>query len=436
MKKKVPVVAVADPGEAAQLAGFPLEATVALADLANAVKDGLLGFCADVGLMVMYQVMEDELTRRIGPKHARRPERTANWHGTTTGPVVLGGRLLSVGRPRGRTLEGEEIALDSWAIFSSKDLLDQLTAERVLAGVATRRYADVPEPLTAEIDEKAKGTARSSVSRRWKQATEAALAELMARDLSALDVAVVMVDGIEVAGQCCVAALVITTDGTKVPVGLWLGDTENKAVVTTLLADLVARGLSVDKGVLVVIDGAKALAAGVAKVFGEKAVVQRCTLHKRRNVKGHLPQELGDKVDARLRLVFANPDPGKGLEAAKRLAGELRPEHPDAAASLLEGLEDMFAVRRLGIGGSLAEMLTCTNAIEPTISVARTTMRNVKHWRDGEMKKRWVAAGMLEAQRSFRRIRGYKQIPALVAALGRRVGAPRQGQEGNEAVAA
>ena len=213
-----------------------------------------------------------------------------------------------------------------------------------------------------------------------------------------------MVDGIEVAGQCCVAALVITTDGTKAPVGLRLGDTENKTVVTALLADLVARGLSVDKGVLVVIDGAKALAAGVAKVFGEEAVVQRCVLHKRRNVKGHLPQELGDKVDARLRLVFANPDPGKGLDVAKRLAGELRPEHPDAAASLLEGLEDMFAVRRLGIGGSLAEMLTCTNAIESMTSVACTAMHNVKHWTGGEMKKRGVAAGMLEAQRSFRRI--------------------------------
>ncbi len=143
---------------------------------------------------------------------------------------MLGGRLLSVERPRGRAVDGEEITLDSWAVFSSKDLLDQLTAERVLTGVATRRYADVSEPLGAEIDEQAKGTGRSSVSRRWKQATEAALAELMARDLSALDVAVVMVDGIDVAGQCCVAALVITSNGTKaeVPVGLWLGDSENK----------------------------------------------------------------------------------------------------------------------------------------------------------------------------------------------------------------
>ena len=242
-----------------------------------------------------------------------------------------------MGRPRGRTLEGEEIALDSWAIFSSKDLLDQLTAERVLAGVATRRHADVSEPLTAEIDDKAKGTGRSSVSRRWKQATEAALAELMARDLSALDVAVVMVDGIDVAGQCCVAALVITTDGTKVPVGLWLGDTENKTVVTALLADLVARGLSVETGALVVIDGAKALAAGVAKVFGEKAVVQRCTLHKRRNVKGHLPQELGDKVDARLRLVFANPDPRKGPGRRQAAGRRAAPRAPRRRCQLARG---------------------------------------------------------------------------------------------------
>jgi transposase-like protein len=328
LKKKVPVVTVATPEEASRLEGLALEATVALADVGAAMKEGLLGFCADVGLTVMFQVMLDEMTRRVGPKHARLPGREANWHGTTTGPVVLGGRLVSVERPRGRTKDGQEVELDSWAVFSSKDLLDQLTAERVLAGVATRRHGDVSEPLTQEIDDHARGTGRSSVSRRWKQATEAALAELMARDLSGLDVAVVMVDGTEVAGQCCVAALVVTTDGTKVPVGLWLGDTENKTVVTALLSDLVARGLETGAGLVVVIDGAKALAAGVAKVFGDKAVVQRCTIHKRRNVKGHLPQELGDKVDARLRLIFAGPDPAKGLDAAKRLAAETEARPP------------------------------------------------------------------------------------------------------------
>jgi transposase-like protein len=418
VKKKVPVVSVAEV-ETANLAGLPLDATVALADLAGAVKGGLLGLCADVGLMVMAQMLDAEMTARVGPKHAKIPGRQANWHGTTDGPVVLGGRQVTLTRPRGRTIEGNEIELDTWAAFSSKDLLDRLTVERMLAGVATRRHVDVAEPLGAEVEAKAKATGRSSVSRRFKQATEAALAELMARDLSGLDVVVIMIDGLEIAGQCVVVALAITTDGTKVPIGLWLGDTENKTVVTGLLADLAARGLSADGGLLAVLDGAKALAAGVKKVFGERAQIQRCTLHKRRNVKGYLPKELGSKVDWRLARAFTDADPAKGLEAAKRIAGELNADHPDAAASLLEGLEEMFTLRRLGISGRLATTLTNTNCIESMISVARTTMGNVKNWKDGSMKKRWVAAGMLEAERNFRRVRGCKEMPTLVAALRR-----------------
>ncbi len=417
MKKKVPVVTVAEAEEAARLAGMPLEASVALADVAGAVKEGLMAFVSSTGLMVLHQLLEAEMTERIGPKHAKRPERDANWHGTTTGPVTLGGRKVSVKRPRGRTTAGQEVELDSWAVFSSEDLLTQLVCERMLAGVATRRHADVAEPLGAALDKRTTATGRSSVSRRWKRATEAAMAELMARDLSGLDVAVVMIDGIDIAGSCAVVALVICTDGTKMPVGLWLGDTENKTVVTSLLADLVARGLSAEGGLLVVIDGAKALAAGVKKVFGDQALVQRCTLHKRRNVKGHLPDELGRSIDWRLARAFNNDDPAKGQDAARRLAAELKADHPDAAASLLEGLDDMFTVRRLGVSGRLATTLTNTNCIESMISVARTAMGRVKRWKDGSMKKRWVAAGMLEAERSFRRVKGCKEMTTLVTAL-------------------
>jgi putative transposase len=236
-------------------------------------------FVSSTGLVVLHQLLEAEMTSKVGPKHAKLADRQANWHGTTTGPVVLGGRTVSVERPRGRTTDGTEVELDTWSVFSSEDLLTQLVCERMLAGVATRRHADVGEPVGTEVEAKAKATGRSSVSRRWKRATEAAMAELMARDLADLDVAVIMIDGVEIAGQCCVVAMVICTDGTKVPVGLWLGDTENKAVVTNLLADLVGRGLSGAGGLLVVIDGAKALAAGVRKVFGDQALVQRCTLH-------------------------------------------------------------------------------------------------------------------------------------------------------------
>jgi len=367
--------------------------------------------------------MAAELTGRIGEKHARiaSGERSGNWHGSTKGSVVLGGRRVTTERPRGRSTEGTEIELDTWKVFSSTDLLNSLVVERMLAGVATRRHIDVAEPVGTDLDARSKSTSKSAISRRFIAATKTAMAELMARRLADLDVAVLMIDGLDVAGQCVVVSLVITTDGTKVPVGLYLGDTENKTVVTALLADLVARGLDTEGGVLCVIDGAKALAAGIKKVFGEAAQVQRCTLHKRRNVVGHLGKELGGTVDRRLALIFAQPDARKGLESARRLAQELDADHPDAAASLREGLDDMFTVARLGIGGTLAKTLTDTNCIESMISIARRTTGRVTNWKDGSMKKRWVAAGMLEAERSFRRVRGYKGMPKLVEALRREV---------------
>lgn len=417
MGHKIPVVGVAEPAAAARLAGLALEATVALADVAGTIKDGLLAFASATGLVVMHQLLEAELTERIGPKHARIPARAGNRHGTTTGSVVLGGRRVRAERPRGRTTDGTEIVLDAWAAFSSDDLLTQLVMERMLAGVATRRHADVAEPIGAELEARSSATSRSAVSRRFVRATTRALDELMARDLSGLDTAVLMIDGIVVAGQCCVAALVITTDGHKVPVGLWLGDTENRTVVTDLLADLQARGLSAERGLLVVIDGAKALATAVRKVFDKQALIQRCTLHKRRNVAGYLSKEIAGRIDRRLASAFNHPDPAAGLARARSIAAELEADHPDAAASLREGLTDMFTVRRLGVDGRLARSLATTNAIESMISVARTTMANVKRWRDGRMKKRWMAAGMLEAERSFRRLKGCQAMPVLVAAL-------------------
>jgi len=375
----------------------------------------------------MHQMMQAELTARIGPKHAKiAGARQGNWHGTTKGPVVLGGRLVSVARPRARTNNGKEVQLEAWKVFSSQELLNSLVVERMLAGVATRRHEDIAEPVGAEIEARAKATSKSSVSRRFVAATEKALAELLSRELSGLEVAVLMIDGKQVAGQCLVVALVITTDGHKLPVGLWLGDTENKTVVTALLADLVDRGLEFSKGILCVIDGAKALAAGISKVFGDRARVQRCTLHKRRNVVGHLPKELGDSIDKRLAVIFAQSDAEKGLDGARRLAHELAADHPDAAASLREGLEEMFTARRLGVTPMLAKNLTNTNCIESMISVAERTTRRVTRWKDGSMKKRWVALGMLEAERSFRRIKGYRDLPAFLDALRREINRPAE----------
>jgi putative transposase len=434
VKKKVPVVRVAEPFVAGELEGLPAETVVALADVGAAIREGLLAFSASVGLVVMRQLMEAELTARIGPKHAKLPGRAANWHGATAGSVTLGGRAVRVERPRGRTVDGEEIELASWAVFSSRDLLCQLVVERMIAGVATRRHGDVAEPVGAALEARSRGGSKSAVSRRFVKATQAALEELLARRLDDLAPAVVMVDGLEVAGRCVVVALVITAEGTKVPVGLWDGDTENKTVVTALLADLVERGLRFEDGLLVVLDGAKALAGAVRKVFGQAALVQRCTLHKRRNVAAHLPKERRKNVDWRLARAFASPDWTEGLARAKALAAELDADYPSAAASLREGLEDMFTVRRLGISGRLAVTLTNTNCIESMISVARTLMERVKNWEDTRMVRRWTGTGMLEAQRSFRRVKGHHAMPDLVSAL-RRHARPTEPAAGVEAAA-
>jgi len=417
-KKKVPVVKLADRDEAtAVAAGLPAEVSVALADVAGAVRDGLLAFSCSAGLMVIGQIMTEEMTAKVGPRGRHDPHRVATRNGTAPGSVALGGRTVPVDRPRATLTGGGEVQLDSYALFSSADLLTQLAVERMLAGVATRRHGDVAEPIGAELEAVARGASRSAISRRFKAATTRALDELLARDLAELDVAALMIDGIIFAEVCCVVALVITTDGTKVPVGLWDGDTENGTVVTDLLTDLVARGLRYDQGLLVVMDGAKALATGVKKVFGRRALVQRCVLHKRRNLESYLPDELAGPTDRKLAAAFNDADPARGKRVAEGIARQLEAKYPSAAASLREGLDDMFTVRRLGVSDRLARSLSCTNSIESMISIVRSTTARVKRWKDTKMVRRWAGAGMLEAERSFRRIKGCNDMPVLVAAV-------------------
>jgi transposase-like protein len=233
-------------------------------------------------------------------------------------------------------------------LFAAEDQLSAVVMERMLAGLATRRHVAAAEPVGAAVQEQATATSRSAVSRRFIAATKTALAELLARDLSPLDIKVLMVDGEHLAEHLVVVALAITADGAKVPVGLWEGSTENATVVKALLADLVARGLDATDGLLVVIDGAKALSAAVRAVFGASAAIQRCTVHKRRNVADHLPEAERGWVDTKLGRMFASLDPAAGLHDAKALAAALARKHPGAAASLREGLEDMFTVTRLG----------------------------------------------------------------------------------------
>ena len=287
--KTVPTVRLADTADAVALPDLPEEVRLAMTDIAGAAREGLLAMSVAAGMAVMQAMFEAEIVETCGPKGKHNRGRAAVRHGSGKGSVTLGGRRVAVARPRARTLDGREVPLANYAHFAADDLLTEVVVERMLAGVATRRHARTAEPVGSQVDQEAKSTSRSAISRRFVRQTETALAELMSRDLSEVDIKVLMLDGEHLAERCVVVALAITADGTKVPVGLWDGSTENKTVVGSLLADLVARGLAVDDGLLVVIDGAKALSAAVREVFGAKAAIQRCTLHKRRNLADHLP---------------------------------------------------------------------------------------------------------------------------------------------------
>jgi putative transposase len=396
---------------------LPQRVMVALAELAGAAREGLLALAVGTGLGVLGSLLDADVERLAGPKGRHNPDRAAVRHGTQPGKVTLGGRRVRVDRPRVRTADGTaELSLPTWRAFAATELLDQLTLERMLAKLSTRRYQAGLEPVGSRVEQDATGTSKSAVSRRFVAATERALAELLAADLSGLDLVALMVDGIRVAEHTCVVALGITIDGTKVPLGLAEGATENTTVVTDLLVGLRDRGLEVTRPILVVIDGAKALRRAVGDVF-DHPVVQRCQLHKLRNVTDRLPDAVASTVAKRIRRAYHHADALVAQAELEAFARELDRSHPGAAASLREGLAETLTIIRLGVPPTLARTLRSTNAIESMIAICRDHAANVKRWHDGQMVLRWMAAGMGEAAKQFRRVNGYLHLPALRSAL-------------------
>jgi transposase-like protein len=377
----------------------------------------LLALSVGVGLGVLTELMEAEVEEVVGPKGRHDPDRTAVRHGHEAGEVTLGGRRVVVQRPRARTVDDEnEVPLATYEHFADRDPLQRVVLERMLAGVSTRRYPRTQEPVGEEVQTRARSTSKSSVSRTFVERTREALAELMGRDLADMRLAVMMLDGIELKSRTNIVALGITTQGVKIPLGLWEGSTENATVATALLANLVERGLDVEQGILFVLDGAKALRKAVRAVFGE-VPVQRCVRHKERNVMGHLAERDRPAVKARLRRAWAETDHDRALQQLELLAGELDRTHPGAAGSLREGMEETLTVTRLQIRGKLRRTLESTNACESMIEIIRRTQRNVKHWSSGEMGLRWTAAGMLEAEQQFRKVIGHTDLAKLAIAI-------------------
>ena len=359
------------------------------------------------GLRVLEAMLEEDRAAVCGPRYAHQPARHAYRAGHAPSQVVLGGHKVAIRRPRVRR-DGMEVPLPTAQAFTDADPLNRRVVDQMLIGVATRQSARNLEPLGANIT--TRGTSKSAVSRRFVAQTQAQLDAWRATPLDALDLAVLLIDGVQVGGHCIVVALGIDTTGTKHPLGLWEGATENATVCQGLLTNLASRGLRTDRSLLVIVDGAKALETAVTQTFGRAAVVQRCQVHKGRNILEHLPEAQRPGVKAILTRAYTNATVKTAKRLLQDLARRLDTDHPSAAASVREGLDETLTVLGLGLSERLQRSLATTNAIESLLSRTRHVKRHVKRWRGGTMVLRWVAAGVLEAAKGFRRVKGCHKI--------------------------
>jgi transposase-like protein len=390
-------------------------ATGAPAALTEVLRSDLREFVISSGMKALELLLEEERTSICGPRYAHDAKRRAGRGGHAPSALVLGGRRVSVRRPRARTRGGREAILPSWRVFGSADPLSERAVEQMTVGVATRKYARSLEPLPAPLPER--GTSKSAVSRRFVERTESIVAEWMRRDLSALDVVVLMIDGIHVGAHVMLAAVGIDVDGKKHVLGIHEGATENAVACSALLTDLRDRGMRTDRSILVVIDGGKGLRAAIRDVFGSRAVVQRCQVHKMRNVAEHLPQQAAEQAKRLMRNAYRSGDAEGAEKQLRRLANHLRKNYPSAAGSLDEGLEETLTVMRMELPRALERTLSTTNPIENLMSLIRHFLRRVRRWKDGSMIERWTAMGVLEAQKKFRRLKGHVGMPKLVDVL-------------------
>ena len=385
-----------------------------LVDLLVDTKTELFELAMRSGLRVFTAMLEEDRTAICGPRYAHEPDRPASRAGTAPSEVVLGGRKVALPRPRVRTAAGE-IPLPTFQTMAQTDPLNRRVVEQMLVGVATRQYARSLEPLPPSVV--SRGTSKSSVSRRFVAKTTAQLRAWQSVPLDGLDLVALLLDGVHLGEHCLVVALGIAADGQKHALGLWEGATENAAVCQSLLANLQSRGLRTDRSLLVILDGALALHKAVRTVFGEAALIQRCQVHKLRNILDHLPERQRPWVQAIVRRAYQAADVKQATRLLTDLAKRLDAEHPSAAGSVREGLDETLTVLTLQLSARLQRSLATTNAAESLLSRTRHVKRNVKRWRGGQMMLRWVAAGVLEAAKGFRRLKGCADMPRLVAAL-------------------
>jgi transposase-like protein len=381
------------------------------------LQDSMTDFATEMGLKVARLLLADEVNQRCGSRYQRVPERTVTRYGHQQGVVVIAGQKLPVQRPRIRyTQRCGEAELENYGRLQSPDAMPQSVLRRLVRGVSCRDYEGV-----VDMAREGFGVKKSSVSRSFVKASAKEVRQLAERRFDGVRFPVIYIDGTPYAGETMIAAMGITEDGTKRLLGIRQGATENAAVCTALLEDLCGRGLDTSSPTLLVLDGAKALHAAVKRVWGQNALIQRCQVHKKRNVQQHLPQKHWQELARQLHAAYHETDYDQALKDLKTTARWLERLNPDAAASLREGMEETLTVVRLGVPELLRRTLATTNPIESAFSVAENVTSRVKCWRDGDMRQRWCTAGLMRAESKFRRVKGHRHMAQLLKALDRLV---------------
>jgi putative transposase len=389
-----------------------IQMVLPMADIVGMLQDGVGHLLREAGMALMSLVMDEEVRHLAGERHEQRPDRRAHRWGKEDGYCVVDGQKVPLKRTRLRTKENREQRLGSYELFQRSAPLQKSVWDKMMRGLSTRNYGAVVKEFS-----EAYGIEKSAVSENFIEASREKVKQLMERPLGELRLCAVLIDGTPFKDRMMIVALGIGCDGLKTVLGLREGATENAAVVGELLSDLLTRGLDFSVPRLYILDGGKALAAAVRRHAGEAGFIQRCQVHKKRNVLDHLPEEHKAGVRRKLQAAYAMKDFEPAKRALTQLHRELMDLNPSAARSLEEGMEETLTVHKLGVPDQLRRTLACTNVIESAFSIVETVCRNVKRWRDGDQIERWVGSGLLVAERQFRKVIGYRQIPMLLSSM-------------------
>ena len=383
-----------------------------MVEMVGWLRKGVGELMRQAGLQLMSLLMEEEVRELVGERSQPQAERTLNRWGTERGYCVVMGQKVPIQRPRVRTTDDREVRLGSYEMFHRGEPLTETVWEKLMLGLSTRKYSQAIRQFS-----EAYGLEKSAVSEHFIEASRAKLKDLMERRLDQLRLCALLIDATPFEGQQMVAALGISEDGRKTILGIRQGATENATVVGELLGDLVDRGLDFTEPRLYVLDGSKALTSAVKKYAGESAAIQRCQVHKRRNVLDHLSEEQQPQVAKKLNAAYALEDYDAAQQALDTLHRELMDLNPSAARSLGEGMEETLTVHKLHVPKQLRMTLASTNVIESAFSIVEQVCRNVKRWHGGDQRERWVGSGLLVAEKQFRRVKGHRQIPVLIKEL-------------------